>query len=261
MPQLIHFALDGCRFLPLSNEKRSATIALLQRMPLTQLIRTGAKFADLQWLQYLPHLSVCTLGRECCAESVAAAPSLQDLTCDGCAVVLIAAEWWRRCGYPPLQHLDQFEGRRHFSEGVCNRTAAAVAPPIIRVLRCPISPFRTLASMPARAFPYLAHLPLLRELDCCLSPSDFRALGLLPQLEKLRLNLSLYGATLESWRDELVRSVGALPLQRLLTLRLEGDDEHSQQHQDMRPDDPDFPCQSTKSKLCGAQRRRSRGRK
>jgi hypothetical protein len=103
-------------------------------------------------------------------------------------------------------------------------------------------------------FPYLAHLPQLRELACCVYSDELRALGLLPQLEKLTLWLADEPEHDAQWTDDAVRTVGELPLQCLHTLRLEGNDEFqedevrlSRRHEFLEPfngDDPDFPCQS-----------------
>jgi hypothetical protein len=130
------------------------------------------------------------------------------------------------------------------------------------MLRCAVRRYG-IFPIPACAFPYLAHLPQLRELECCLLPQDLCALGLLPQLEKLRLWLAdntFWNCPAVMWSNDAVRTLGELPLHHLHTLLLEGDDKHSQRHQGMRPEDPDFPCQSTKSKLWHAQQGRSTGR-
>jgi hypothetical protein len=148
MPQLIQLHLIGRTFLPLADDDCVAAIALLQHMPLTQLIHINAFDADdngFELLHHLPHLIACTLDNVCCPESVAAAPSLEDLTCDGSDVLDIADRWWRRCGNPPLQHVGFVDGQewrdwqQYFAiranHSANSETAMAASPlPAIRAL-------------------------------------------------------------------------------------------------------------------------------
>jgi hypothetical protein len=139
---------------------------------------------------------------------------------------------------------------------------AGTVPPVIRALRSCVERFG-MDLMPACTFPYLAHFPQLRELECSLSPKDLRALGLLPQLETLRLWLCDVEAdnpdVSPPWSNGMVRTLGELPLQQLRSLRLEGNDEHPRMTgTSMQPEDPDFLCPSTKSSLWQTQQRRSR---
>jgi hypothetical protein len=260
LPQLTQLHLEYSDFLPLSSDARVAAIALLHRMPLAQLTHITHAGGSFQWLQHLPHLSVCTLTAGCCAESVAAAPSLDTLSCSADDIAGISEKWWRRCGCPPLQHasfVDVCKRRRHLTERSQQPSASATVPPVIRVLRC--GPDAAgMNPLYARVFPYLAHLPQLRELECCLLPQDLRALGLLTQLKKLRLWLvvnTFWNCLAAMWSNGAMRTLGQLPLHRLHTLRLEGDDEF--QSDDIaseieeistifgcfKSDDPDFPCQ------------------
>jgi hypothetical protein len=256
MPQLTQLTLDPCDFLPLSDDERAAAIALLQRMPLTQLTHAGHsayRSSGFQLLHSLPHLSMCTLHGRCCAESVAAVPSLEELICAGCGLANIAERWWRRCGCPPLQHagfVDEQEWQEHWAtraQQPADADMVGTPAPVIRVLRCGIvhdGPLTSPVPVFVWAFPYLAHLPHLRELECCLREKDLRALGLLTQLENLCLWLTEQqsGAGL-AWNNDAVRILGALPLQRLRSLRLEGVLERDRPHEGMLSSDPDFSCQ------------------
>jgi hypothetical protein len=252
MPQLKQLTLVECKFLPLLDDERPAVIALLQGMPLTQLIHINPYDGGFQLLQHLPHLSVCELSGVCCEESVAAVPRLQTLSCSAYDIEGIAERWWRRCGCPPRQHagfVDEEKWQDHLTQRAHHHPAAAVAgtsAPVIRVLRCG-SPRLRGFPMRARIFPYLAHLPQLRELECCLNPMDLRALALLPQLEQLTLWLTEFvrsSMLVYPWSNDAVRTLGELPLHRLHSLRLEGDDEQPKlTMQVMQLDDPDFPCQ------------------
>jgi hypothetical protein len=253
MPQLTQLCLDQCDILPLPDDERAAAIALLQHMPLTQLTHiTRRRRRSFHLLQHLPHLTMCTFTEDCCAESVATALSLEDLTCSGSAVGPLTERWWRRCGCRPLQHagfVDEREWQRHLAERAVHPIEAAAADtptPVIRVLRCGPNAFG-MAPIRAWNFPYLAHLPQLRELECCLYPTDLRALGLLTQLTKLRLWLAVntfWNAPAAMWSNDAVRTLGELPLHHLHSLRLEGNDEHPRMTvTSMQPNDPDFPCQ------------------
>jgi hypothetical protein len=124
--------------------------------------------------------------------------------------------------------------------------AATAVAPVIRALRC--GPLRCQLPTPPHAFPYLAHLPQLRELECGLLPQDLRALGLLTQLEELSVRLvrTPTNFTVEAvlWSNDTVRLVGELPLHHLHTLRLEDDSELSRLRiLGLDPHDPDCPCQ------------------
>jgi hypothetical protein len=151
--------------------------------------------------------------------------------------------------------VDEVEWQRHLADRFRHPTEFAVvdsSAPVIRVLRCAGKRYG-ISAIPARAFPYLAHLPHLRELECGLLPQGIRALGLLPQLEKLRLWLvpgTDFSANSRIWTADAVRRLGGLPLHRLHTLRLEGDDERNQWHEGMGMNDPDFPCQTQRSGSC-----------
>jgi hypothetical protein len=250
MPQLTWLYLNCFDLEPPSDDELPAAIALLQRMPLTQLDYINPYGGSFKWLHHLPHLSVCALVEECCAESVAAAPNLTDLTCclPGNDIASIAEEWWRRCGCPPLQHaglVDEQEWQQHLAERDDRQSTALLAgqvSPVIRVLRGGLDRFKTGEfHLFASSFPYLSHLPQLRELECCLCANDVRVLGLLHRLERLRLGLYEEDA---HWSDELMRTLGELPLHRLRSLCLEGDDDRGRWYFEGDPRKPDCPCQN-----------------
>jgi hypothetical protein len=264
MPQLTWLYLDCFDLAPPSDDKLPATIALLQCMPLTQLTLHVIYSADFRLLHHLPHLIVCKLTGEY-AEPIGAAPNVHELTCQESAAAAIIVEWWHRCGRPPLQYagfVDEEEWQKHLAERSSDPFEADIAAmadspaPVIRVLRC--VPNRIgLDPMRACVFPYLAHLPQLRELECGVYRNDLRALGLLTQLKKLRVWLSESWSA-SRWGDDDVRTLGALPLHRLRSLRLEGDDERSQWHEGMGPSDPDFLCQQ---KMAWQRQEQQRGTK
>jgi hypothetical protein len=251
MPQLTSLYLNWCDLEPPSDDELPAAIAVLECMPLTRLDYINPFGCGFELLHHLPHLSVCTLGGpggECCAESVAAAPNLTDLTCclPGNGIASIAEEWWHRCGCPPLQYagfVDEHKWQQHLAKRDDRRSTALLAgkaSPVIRVLRCRIE--ADMYQMSAISFPYLAHLPHLRELECCLHANDVRTLGLLPQLEKLRVWLTELGVC--PWSNATVRTLGELPLHHLHSLRLEGDDERIHLKEE---ENPPFPCQKDRA--------------
>jgi hypothetical protein len=258
MPLLTQLTVDRGNLLPMPDGERAATIAFLQRMPLTQLDCTGSlhMHTNLPLLNHLPHLSVCTLIESCDAESVAAVPSLTELACIGSDLMDVAVRWWRRRGCPPLQYVgfvDEDEWQQHLAARAGQPTEAAAegAVQVVRTLRC--GPYVAgLAAMSPFAFPYLAHLAQLRELECCLEPKGIRALGLLLQLESLRVWVldTPSPSRMPAWRDNTVRTLGNLPLDQLRSLRLEGDDGHPRMTGSMRPKDPDYPCQKNKQTCC-----------
>jgi hypothetical protein len=254
MPQLTHLDLVHCNVWTMWSDHLGAPTALLQCMPLTQLTYDSPRYGGLQLLHCLPHLTACTLLGNCWAPSVAAASSLEELTCAGGEVVGIAERWWRRCGCPPLQQadfVDEQEWQQHLTTRGRQPSEATVGDPVtvapvIRALRCGPNDMG-MVPVPACAFPYLAHLRQLRELECALHSKDVRALGLLPQLEALRLWLyeeNYWPGIGVPWSNDAVRTLGELPLHRLQSLRLEDESQcNSWMDQGMWPDDPDFPCQ------------------
>jgi hypothetical protein len=214
MPQLTQLELAGHQF-SLPSDEESAAIALLQRMPLTQLSLNVVYSGGFRLQHHLPHLSVCKLAHSSYTESIVVAPNLTDLTCSAGQLSSFADGWWRRCGCPPLQHagfVGEQEWQRHLSERARFPFKTAVAnspPPVIRALRCG-SDIGTEGKFPlsASTFPYLAHLPQLRELECRICQRDLRVFGLLPQLEKLHVWLydeHSFSVNAAPWNNEAVQ--------------------------------------------------------
>jgi len=108
--------------------------------------------------------------------------------------------------------------------------------------------------VPALAFPYLALLPHLRVLECKLRMMVLTALGLLPQLEELRLWPVRKGDGVEAWVDGSLHMLGGLPLPQLHTLRLRNSAEResrcSVKKDGISGGDPDFPCQLPSNRVC-----------
>jgi hypothetical protein len=189
---------------------------------------------------------------------VADAPQLESLTCATVEVMPLLQRWWRHLGRPELEVNSELVAPHKWEEHLAQRTAREAATaatatadisaaigveamarqqlPAIRRLKLCASSLRQVRyefTSPI-AFSYLAHLPHLRELDCFVHVWYLDALASMTQLESLTLTLSdeWNSERKAQWNDEMLRTLGGMPLQRLRTLRLEGSNEN------------DFPCQA-----------------
>jgi len=200
-------------------------------MPLTALSNDSVALSC--WAHHLPQLR--SFRSLTLTESLAAAPQLQRLvlscydTGDVNNLLSLAQQWWRRMGCPPLLtngSINKDEWQRHSADNVAQpleRSGSLLPAPLIRelIVNRGCEPFNSVT------FPYLALLPHLRLLVCALLAKDLPALGLLPQLEELRLRSVSYDNSriVEPLADSSLRTLGGLPLSRLHTLRLHNVDE------------------------------------
>jgi len=215
-------------------DEELGAIALIQRMPLTALhLAHGGNGID-PLLHHLPQLrELCCGDDEPCAVSIAAAPHLQKLQVSTYVDALsIAKEWWRHAGCPPLRTDQQLSQALE---------PVAAAPPLRELI---IEHYTE--SLPADVFPYLTHLPHLRVLECTLRMPELAELGVLPQLEELRLWPAQLGYfEYETWSDAGLRTLGGLPLPRLHSLCLNNKEERGSESRFddewIRTADPDFP--------------------
>jgi len=246
MPQLRRLTLD-CNLIDVAEEvDEQEAIALLQRMPLTALSLGVSTIAISNVWRLLHHLPQLTELHSCemnaaLAASVAAAPQLQKLHLSGNIhenkLLPLVRQWGHRLGRPPLRthgRVDEIQWLQHqqkqkrslpkYPRGASRIATVthASAPLTLRelVLQIPDYAFHI-----PLLFPYLALFPHLRVLECTLSSTECRALGLLPRLEELRLwpgreeGSTQYSQTI-AWRDGGLRTLGSLPLSRLRILRL-----------------------------------------
>lgn len=224
-------------------EDASELVELLRQMPLTALGFSSVELPMWRLLHHLPQLRelTCSNVHGDLAASIAAAPQLQKLGFGGHGtfkeVESVARQWWRRLGCPPLSidgRVDQTEWQKHLQQTekaaetkVCRLSTESernmdASPVLLRelVIKFPLD-----GTASTILFPYLAHLPNLRVLECSLSSAHFPALGLLLQLEKLRLwpgwvNGRHGYSEQESWSDAGLQALGSLPLPWLRTLCL-----------------------------------------
>jgi hypothetical protein len=205
-----------------------------------------------------------------CAVEVADVRQLESLTCAAVEVMPLLQRWWRHLGRPELRVNGELVAPHKWEEHVAQRTAREAAStasvgipvatgaesmarqqlPAIRRLKLCASSLRQIRyefTSPI-AFSYLGRLPHLRELDCFVHVWYLDALASMTQLESLTLTLSDEWSSERKaqWNDEMVRTLGGMPLQRLHTLRLEGSNESdaTNVYRSARPQDSDFPCQT-----------------
>jgi len=251
LPQLRRLSMDAELFDVDGAEDDDEAAALLQRMPLTTL-RINASSDLWGLLHHLPQLAelCCTMLNEGAILSIPTAPQLQKLqlihfvSLD--ALVALLRRWWHQLGRPELRtdgHVPEAEWQKHLQQqkrslleyaGVASNSDGDAEtpqpPPALRelILELPADEWGDDGSLPA--FSYLALLPNLRVLECPLRSAHYSALALLPQLEELRLHLTLvndeeHGYKWERWDDAGLQRLGAAPLPSLTTLRLCGGDE------------------------------------
>jgi len=254
MPLLRRLVLGGHLTAPAVGDEEHEAVALLQRAPFTALyVENTPGIGSL--LHHLPQLRELTYktDRLSIAEAIVLAPQLRKLVllCGMREPLLVSLlqQFWRRMGCPPLQtggRVDEDEWQKHFDfldpellQPVQGSVCAA--SPLLRELVV----HRNIESLPAVAFPYLTLLPHLRVLDCALRTKDLLALGLLPQLEELRLRSADGDEPIGHWSDVVLYTLGVVPLARLYTLRLCNDDEThcecKKNRETLRAADPDFP--------------------
>jgi len=256
MPLLRRLVLNGYLTAPAAGDEEHEAIALLQRMPFTSLhVSYRASFGLGSLLHHLPQLRdlACTANGQPIAEAVSTAPQLTKLAVSDrtphVQQLRLLHCWWRRMGCPSLQtdgRVDEAEWEEHLVDQA-EQPLESVGPPLLRelIVQCRED------TLPAEAFPYLAHLSNLRVLECTLLVKDLRALGLLPQLEELRLlpvfeyDSLFIDYRVEEWTDAALLALGDLPLLHLHTLRLGTEDEAERKcksgQEPRGGDDPDFP--------------------
>jgi len=249
MPLLRRLAVYGYReWIAAAGSEELGAIALLQRMPLTAL-RLADDVSIGPLLHYLPQLRelcCCNDMDESTVAAIAAASQLLTFEVLGrtMELLLLLQHWWRRMGCPALETngcVDEGDWEDHLDEQESEQLqGSASAAPLLRELIVSDD------ILPGVAFPYLAHLPHLRVLECKLRMTELAALGLLPQLEELRLRPAWTPQRgVEQWIDAGLRTLGGLPLLRLHTLRLFNTDERwsecSVYDEGISGDDPDFP--------------------
>jgi len=240
MPQLRRLTVSASLRPPAAGNEERKAAALLQRMSLIALSITECD-ALIPLLHHLSHL--------------------QELTLSGCgpwdSVLALLQQWWCLMGCSPLHTEPRVTARareqRTLADALGSAVAVVGAPAALRELS--FHDQRDMPrALPAAAFPYLAHLPNLRVLECRLLDADLDALGLLPQLEELRLWAPCFGrdgwvssSCKPGWYDDSLCTLGELPLPCLHMLRLLGDDEdfdgcnETAKHEFAVPNDPDVP--------------------
>jgi len=257
LPRLRRLIIDGNMTAPSPGDEELEAVALLERMPLTALGGEGASSVGIgPLLHHLPQLEELSRFnvKWRSTASVAAASKLQRFAIHAWEspddVVQVFQHWWHRLGCPPLRtngRVDEAQWRKHLeqkaSESEPVQPLESLASPTPGLRELVVRPVTFTEYLPIEAIPYMAHLPNLRVLECSLPISELPALGLLPQLEELRLRPTYCHN--EDWCNAALRALGRLPLPLLHTLRLCNTNERDVNlllgDEQLKGPDPDFP--------------------